>query len=125
MTDDPQFRPTVAQINEALERSDRKRGELVAGLEARLVEFDDEVFRTGRGFAHMHPVPSSYGGEVAVYESSNAEHPHIWVKVKSPADMNNPEGEMWEAVAHLPIEGARLLHKQLGYLVENHYQRHG
>lgn len=123
MTDAQWRQPTAAEIDEMLERHQREREEFIAGLRERLDNFDDEVgFRSDRGFTHMKSVPSSYGGNVAAYESSNAEHPHIWVRVQCPTDMNQPDGPITEAVAHLPIEGAQLLHKQLGHLIENHYQ---
>lgn len=125
MTERQPHQPTMAEIEEMLERSYRERDEFVAKLRERLDNFDDEVARSNRGFTRMAPVPSDYGGDVAVYESSNAEHPHIWVKVECPADMNRPDGPMIEAHAHLAIEGAELLHKQLGYLIKSHYQLQG
>lgn len=123
MTDE-QSRPlTPAEIEEVLERHQREQDEFITGLRDRLNDFDDEVgFRSDRGFTHMRPVPSSYGGNVAVYESSAAEHPHIWLRVQCPTDLNRPDGPITEAVAHLPIEGAELLYKQLGHLIENHHQ---
>lgn len=75
-----------------------------------------------RGFTHMDPVLSDYGGHVRVYESSAAMHPHIWLTVTSPVDLNHPEGEMKAAVAHLRLEDAVTLAEQLLYLIVNHYQ---
>jgi hypothetical protein len=77
---------------------------------------------TARGFAHHAPVPSEYGGEVTVYESSAASGPHLWLRVESPVDLNQPEGEMLEGVAHLTLENAELLRDQLTHLIDNHYQ---
>lgn len=70
----------------------------------------------------MKPVLSDYGGDVRAYESSAADHPHIWLTVTSPVDLNHPEGEMNAAVAHLRIEDAITLAEQLLFLIVNHYQ---
>lgn len=78
--------------------------------------------QTDRGFIHHQEIESSYGGFIRVYESSAASHPHIWVRVKCPVDLNNPEGEMLEAVSHLTVENASILVAQLQHLLENHYQ---
>lgn len=80
------------------------------------------VEKTIRGFARLPPIPSKYGGDVAVYESSSAEGPHVWLKVECPADLNNPAGPTIEAVAHLTAENAWRLHEQLQLIVEQHYQ---
>lgn len=75
-----------------------------------------------RGFKHMPSLPSEYGGEVEVYESSNASGPHIWVRIVCPADLNEPNGMRVESVAHLTLENAQKLQEQLAFLVNNHYQ---
>jgi hypothetical protein len=75
-----------------------------------------------RGFLSLPAIPSSYGGQVRVYESSSAEHPHIWLNAEAPKDLNKPEGEMVEAPLHLTIENAEALAEQLTWLVEQHYQ---
>lgn len=77
---------------------------------------------TDRGFKHFDPIPSTYGGEVRVYESSAASHPHIWLDVKCPVDLNRPSGPSKEAVAHLRIEDAEILRDQLTHLIDHHYQ---
>ena len=81
---------------------------------------DPEI--TGRGFQRHAPVPSEYGGHVEVYESSAASGPHIWLRVESPVDLNNPAGDMKEGVAHLTLDNAVLVRDQLTQLIENHYQ---
>lgn len=91
-----------------------------------------QVHVSDRGFQNMEPVPSAYGGVVRIYESSAAMHPHIWVAVRQPEDMNQwaAEGKddekftgQWrESHAHLRIEDAVTLRNQLDYLIANHYQ---
>lgn len=78
--------------------------------------------RSDRGFTHFGDVPSSYGGYIGAYESSAAEHPHIWVMCVCPVSLNEPEGPTKEAVVHLTIENAAELRDQLDHLIENHYQ---
>lgn len=76
-----------------------------------------------RGFKHLPGIPSEYGGEVLVYESSAASGPHLWLRIVSPVSLNEPNGMMAETVAHLTLENAQKLHDQLGFLIRNHYQR--
>lgn len=103
-----------------------------------LVETMDEMLRTlhanaarggmpdstvsDRGFEYMTPVPSSYGGHAHVSESSNADGPHIWLRATAPVNLNDPDGEAWEAPLHLTAAAAWLLSRQLAHLVRNHYQ---
>lgn len=68
------------------------------------------------------PLPSTYGGDVQVYESSAASGPHIWVRVRCPENLNEPNGRMVDAVAHMTSEDARTLGEQLLHLTDNHYQ---
>jgi len=75
-----------------------------------------------RGFQSHEPVPSEYGGHVSVYESSAASGPHIWLSAECPENLNDPEGDTIEAVAHLTLENAKLLRDQLTQLIDNHYQ---
>lgn len=60
-----------------------------------------------RGF-HIYgePVVCTYGSEVSVYESSAADGPHVWLKVKCDGEIlhHQPEGE---GVSHLNEEQAR------------------
>lgn len=77
---------------------------------------------TDRGFKHMPPIPSKYGGDVKVYESSAAIGPHLWLRAESPVDMNKPDGPTVEAVIHLRADDAWHLSEQLQWLLEHHYQ---
>lgn len=79
---------------------------------------------TDRGFTHLPPIPSDYGGEVRAYESSSAEGPHLWLRVECPANLNEPSGPTIETVAHLTAESALHLADQLRFLVEHHYQNY-
>jgi hypothetical protein len=75
-----------------------------------------------RGFDHMEPIPSEYGGHITAYESSAASGPHIWLTAVAPVDLNNPNGPTAEAPMHLTAENAWRLAEQLMALVRNHYQ---
>jgi len=75
-----------------------------------------------RGFMSLPAIPSSYGGTVNVYESSNAEHPHIWLNAVAPKNLNNPSGDTLTAPIHLTVENAKALAEQLLFLVDEHYQ---
>jgi hypothetical protein len=75
-----------------------------------------------RGFKHFPPIPSAYGGDIRVYESSAASAPHVWIRTVCPVDLNKPDGPAVEAVAHLHIDDAIVLRDQLTYLLEHHYQ---
>lgn len=78
--------------------------------------------RSDRGFTRLPPIPSEYGGQVAVYESSAAMGPHVWLKATAPVDLNKPDGPMLEAPIHLTADNAWMLADQLRWLVGNHYQ---
>jgi hypothetical protein len=65
-----------------------------------------EVTTTDRSFDHMPPIPSEYGGEVRVYESSVASGPHIWLNAVAPSNLNDPGGFVSEAAIHLTVENA-------------------
>ena len=66
----------------------------------------------------MPPIPSEYGGEVTVFESSAASGPHIWLKAREAM-----RGEPERTVAlHLTAENAWRLAEQLQMLVRDHYQ---
>jgi hypothetical protein len=77
------------------------------------------VSTTERGFDHLPPIQSSYGGDVRVYESSAAGGPHIWLRA---TDLNLPDGLTVEATLHLTAENAQHLAEQIMFLVKNHYQ---
>lgn len=78
-----------------------------------------------RGFDHHEPVPSEYGGNVRVYEASNAMYPAVWLKVVCPVDLNRPDGPTQEAVANLHVSNAWLVARQLAARVVDHYQDDG
>lgn len=81
--------------------------------------------RSDRGFARLPAIPSTYGGDVRVYESSSAEHHRIWLAAKAPSDMNlwarygddtayEAAGGQWvDAHAHLDVEEAVKLAEQI------------
>lgn len=76
-----------------------------------------------RGFDHMPPVPSTYGGQVRVYESSAASGPHIWLLLDDvPDNLNDPAGVRLHAFAHLKVENALKLAEQIQKLCKDHYQ---
>lgn len=77
------------------------------------------VTTSDRGFDRLPPIPSAYGGEVRVYESSAAMGPHIWLAAADPA---NPNGNRELFTVHLTAENAWKLADQLRHLVEHHYQ---
>ena len=76
---------------------------------------------TDRGFKHMQPIICTYGSAVRVYESGAASEPCIWLNVRvDPTKLTNqPSGE---GTAHLTLEQAQTLRKQLAYLIKHHYQ---
>lgn len=80
------------------------------------------VVTSERGFARLPSIPSAYGGDVAVYESSAASGPHIWLKLDTPVDLNDPAGPHQESFAHLTAADAAKLADQLRLLVDGHYQ---
>lgn len=83
---------------------------------------DDSPHTTARGFDYLQPVPSAYGGQGTVSESSAASGPHLWLDVECPANLNEPEGPTVEAILHLTAEHAWRLAEQLMTLVRDHYQ---
>lgn len=78
--------------------------------------------RTSRGFIHMPPIPSDYGGHVRAYESSNAKGMYVWVAIDCPVNFNEPDGEQIQAHAHLELDDALKLAEQIQFLAEHHYQ---
>lgn len=75
-----------------------------------------------RGFARLPEIPSEYGGNVRVYESSAAMGPHVWLTAKAPKNLNNPNGAMVEAPMHLTADNAARLGEQLLLTARDHYQ---
>lgn len=91
---------------------------------------------TDRGFAHLPPIPVMLGsaslaealgagrlpgGDVRVFESSNADSPHIWLVVRETGH-SRLDGEEVEACIQLPAEQAWQLKEQIEFLIRNHYQ---
>lgn len=72
---------------------------------------------TDRGFKHMEPFKCTYGTKVRAYESSIAEAPHVWLNLKEGQQLGCAD-----ASAHLTLDQAEYLAKQLLWLVEHHYQ---
>lgn len=77
---------------------------------------------TDRGFRHLPPVSSTYGGHARVYESSAALGPHVWLACVAPSQLNDPASPAVETHLHLTLAGAAALRDQLDYLVQHHYQ---
>lgn len=75
-----------------------------------------------RGFKRFPAIPSEYGGEISVYESSAASGPHVWLNAECPVDLLEPDGPKLIASMHLTAENARRLGQQLIHLADNHYQ---
>lgn len=83
----------------------------------------DEPTITDRGFKHMPPIPGTYGGEVQVYESSSADHPHIWLKVSGPD--TDPDESIPTGTVHLSVGDAERHIAHVRFLIDNHYHRQG
>ena len=69
-----------------------------------------------RGFVHWTPVPTTYGHEVKVYESSAAEQACMWLAI-SPKLHGQDCGEQ---CAHLTYEQALEVHGRIGAWLERH-----
>jgi hypothetical protein len=81
-----------------------------------------DVTQSSRGFDHLPPIPSEYGGIVRVYVSSAATGPSVWLCAVAPVDLNDPTGPAVDATMHLTAEDAWHLAEQLMTLVRDHYQ---
>ena len=86
------------------------------------LEEDLGITTSDRGFKRLSSIPSEYGGQVEVYESSAAMSPHVWLKATGPVSLNDPDGPSKEVFIHLTIDNAERLAGQLHYLVTHHYQ---
>jgi hypothetical protein len=64
---------------------------------------------TDRGFRHYTPVELDRGSVAAVYESSAASEPHLWLDLDG-------------TTAHMTVEQAEALRTTLGLAIEQHYQ---
>lgn len=81
---------------------------------------------SARGFKQVEPIAGTYGEKVAIYESSMAFDPHIWINVEQPNNRNNwgmgdESDGTTEVTAHLSAEAAWQLHEQLNWLLKHHY----
>lgn len=72
---------------------------------------------TSRGFDHMPMLTNERGVSVRVYESSNAEGPHLWLALALGEDSFGGT-----TAIQLEATQAWQLAEQLSYLVANHYQ---
>jgi hypothetical protein len=78
----------------------------------------ERIERGDRGFlGYGSPLTCSYGTSIEVYESSSAEGPHAWLKMR--------QGDRSEAFAHLSEEQARALVARLSAWLEDIPQRWG
>jgi hypothetical protein len=71
-----------------------------------------------RGFDFYAAIPSEYGGQVTVSESSAADGPHIWLR----ATEEMPGQPTANTAIHLTAENAWRLADQLRKTVREHYQ---
>jgi hypothetical protein len=70
---------------------------------------------TDRGFKHLAPVVANHAGahvKVKIIEASTAFEPHIWLSV----------GDDLSGTAHLTLDQAREVARQLVWLADHHYQ---
>lgn len=85
------------------------------------------VTKTDRGFKTLPHIPATHAGRpaghAAVWESSAADEPSLWIEVEQPADRNHPDnGETIRAAIHIRAEDAWRFAEQIQHLVKNHYQ---
>lgn len=90
-----------------------------------------EFETTDRGFKVMSPMMTDYGALITLQESSSAESPKIWFRIKEPDDLNAAfvakmeereyDGPSHEASAHMTFEQIDELIERLQWIKENHY----
>ena len=80
-----------------------------------------QITTSARGFDYHQPVPSQYGGQVSVSESSNAEYAGVWLRTEDTCGGQ----EMVETALNLTAENAWTLARQLADVVVHHYQGDG
>lgn len=80
----------------------------------------EKLQKSERGFLQGANIEDRYEGTVRVYESSNADGPHIWLAVNGSPTINKVGGN--EVHLLLSLDAAEELRSQLTYLIENHYQ---
>lgn len=84
---------------------------------------------TDRGFRHMPPITDGYGSSVHVYESSAADGPHVWMKIRTDDSYENrgtwhgsSKKDHAELCAHLTLDDLVKLGEQIEWFKKNHYQ---
>jgi hypothetical protein len=75
-----------------------------------------------RGFKSLPSIAATHGDSMEVYESSNAEGPHLWLKVRGTHENGGANGEQVATAVQLTAESAQQLAQQLAWLLEHHYQ---
>jgi len=78
---------------------------------------------TERGFKHMPALSVSYDGRIAVYESSAADSPHVWLNGVMKKHPGDPRSEKISVSMHIELDDVDRLIDQLKWLRDNHYQR--
>lgn len=84
---------------------------------------------TGRGFRHMPPITDDRGASVHVYESSAADGPHVWVKIRTNGSYesrgtrpSSSKNDYTELCAHLTLDDLVKLGEQIEWFKQHHYQ---
>lgn len=90
-----------------------------------------EFETTNRGFKVMKPLVTDYDALITLQESSAADQPKIWFRVKEPDDINaafcarmegrDYEGSYHEASAHMTFDQIDELIERLQWVKDNHY----
>lgn len=71
-----------------------------------------------RGFEHYDPIPTSYGHDVRIYESSSANEPRLWMAIEKTerSQIDDP------SVVHLTFGQAEQIIQTLQTAMAYHYQ---
>lgn len=77
---------------------------------------------TDRGFKHYEKIPTDYGHEIAIYESSSAMKQALWMNVELDHEVGGIEPEA--ATAHLTFPQAVQVATTIIDTMTNHYQGH-
>lgn len=78
---------------------------------------------TNRGFKHMPALELAYEGRVAVYESSSADEPQVWLNGVMKKHPGDPRSEKISVSLLFPLDQVDQLIDQLTWLRDNHYHR--
>lgn len=77
---------------------------------------------SNRGFLRLPPVAGiNYGGQVRVYESSNAEVAAIWLKAEESPNTRSPMDHPGDATVQLTLDEAVKLADQIYLLRDQHH----